>query len=134
MKPQSNDFDRWNNQKKEIANNSQGHLFKEADVWWISMGLNISTETYGKGEFFRRPVIILKKLSSKSFIGIPLSSKIKTGSWFADVEILEEDQIALLYQIRMFSSNRLQRRLTTLEDKDFQRVKEKLKALLELSK
>ncbi|GAB5417026.1 MAG: hypothetical protein Crog4KO_18920 [Crocinitomicaceae bacterium] len=134
MKPTNSDFDRWNEKKKKLAVISKKHLFKEGDVWWISLGLNIDSESYGKGEEFRRPVLVLRKLSGSNFIGIPLSSRLKQGTWFAEVKILGEDQTALLYQVRMFSSNRLQRRLTTLEDNDFNQIKEKLKDLLELSK
>ena len=34
----------------------------------------------------------------------------------------------------MFSANRFQRRITTIDDNDFNRVKQKLEQLLELSK
>ena len=126
-------FDDWNNKKKALESKEVEILFKTGDIWWCSVGLNIKEESCGKGDTFRRPVLVLKKLSKKSFIGIPLSTKKKEGTWFCDISILQETQYVLLYQIRMFSVNRLQRRLTTLDDKDFLRVKEKLKALLELS-
>lgn len=54
-------------------------------------------------------------------------------SWFIDITIHGEKRYALLYQLRMFSTNRLQRRLATLDDADFTWVKEKLEVLLELS-
>ena len=127
------DFDTWNNKKKELESKDVDLLFKTGDIWWCSVGVNVKEESCGKGETFRRPVLIIRKLSRKSFIGIPLSTQKKVGTWFCDISILEETQYVLLYQIRMFSVSRLQRRLTTLDDKDFYRVKEKLEALLELS-
>jgi mRNA-degrading endonuclease toxin of MazEF toxin-antitoxin module len=69
----------------------------------------------------------------EAFIGIPLSSQEKTGTWFTDITILGEKRWALLYQIKMFSTNRFQRRLATLDDKDLIKVKEKLEQLLQLS-
>ena len=96
------------------------------------MGLNIKTESCGKGEDYQRPVLVLRKLSAESFVGVPLSSKKKEGTWFCEITVHEEKRYALLYQIRMFSTNRFQRRLATLDDTDFRKVKEKLKALLEL--
>ena len=48
------------------------------------------------------------------------------------VTVHGEKRYALLYQIRMFSANRFQRRLASLDEADFKRVKEKLEALLEL--
>ena len=126
------DFNGWNIKKKKLEEIKDKFLFKQGDVWWCSVGLNIRTESCGKGENYQRPVIVLKKLSSESFIGIPLSTKEKTGTWFIDIAIHEEKRYALLYQIRMFHANRLQRRFTALDGNDFGRVKEKLKALLEL--
>lgn len=127
------DFDNWNNQKKILDKTEQKFLFKQGEVWWCSVGVNIADESCGKGDIFSRPVLILKKLSGESYIGIPLSTKRKAGSWFVDVNIHGEIVAALIYQIRMFSANRFQRRLTTLDIVDFTRVKEKLEALLELS-
>jgi mRNA interferase MazF len=127
------DFDAWNVKKKDLEVNCRDILFSEGEVWWCTVGLNIAEESCGKGGTFRRPVIILKKLSRKNFIGIPLSTKKKEGSWFTSISIHTEIQYALLYQIRMFSTYRLQRRLATLDSSDYMQVKEKLSVLLELS-
>ncbi len=127
------DFDAWNNAKKELENKTEKYLFKSGDIWWCSIGVNIQTESCGKGKDYQRPVLVLRKLSGNNFIGIPLSTKEKVGTWFIDVTIHGEKRYALLYQIRMFNTNRFQRRLAALDDLDFKRVKEKLEALLELS-
>ena len=127
------DFDQWNTKKKSLEEVEKKFLFKTGDIWWCSVGLNIKAESCGKGDDFQRPVLVLKKLSATSFIGIPLSTQEKTGTWFTEITISGEKRWALLYQVRMFSTNRFQRRLATLDDKDFVRVKEKLEALLELS-
>ena len=126
------DFDNWNSKKKEIESLSLKFLFKTGEIWWCSVGLNIKAESCGKGENYQRPVLILKKLSGESFIGIPLSTKKKEGTWFCEITVHGEKRYALLYQIRMFSANRFQRRLASLDKADFKRVKEKLEALLEL--
>jgi mRNA interferase MazF len=127
------DFDQWNTQKKALDRRTDEFFFKQGEIWWCSVGLNVAIESCGKGDTFRRPVLVLKKLSHISFIGIPLSTKQKQGTWFAPIPVLGEVQCALLYQIRMFSINRLQRRLTTLEADDFTQIKRKLAALLKLS-
>lgn len=127
------EFDRWNEQKKKLEESPQDILFKQGEVWWCAIGTNVANESCGKGEFFVRPVLVLKKLSHNLCIGIPLSTKKKEGSWFLDVRVQGEIVTALLYQVRMFSTHRFQRRLTTLSVEDFYRVKEKLEALLELS-
>lgn len=127
------DFEKWNSEKKRLEKLERKFLFKNGDIWWCSIGINIKEESCGKGDKFRRPVLILRKLSSTSFIGIPLSTKKKKGSWFCNISILGKTQYVLLYQIRMFSTNRFQRRITTLDDNDFRKVKQKLETLLELS-
>lgn len=127
------DFDKWNEQKKILENKQEEILFKEREVWWCSIGLNVGSESCGKGELFRRPILVLKKLSGNNFIGIPLSMQKKIGSWFVDISIPDGVRYVLLYQIRMFSIHRLQRQITTIEKGDFDRVKQKLEALLELS-
>lgn len=127
------DFDGWNDQKKQLEKVGQKFLFKQGEVWWCAVGANVGDESCGKGDVFGRPVLILKKLSGENYIGIPLSTKRKTGTWFVEVRVHGEVVSALLYQIRMFSANRFQRRLTTLDVADFARVKEKLETLLELS-
>lgn len=126
------DFDKWNSKKKGLEKLSARFLFKTGEIWWCSVGLNIMAESCGKGENFQRPVLVLKKLSVENFIGIPLSSKKKEGTWFCEITVHGEKRYALLYQIRMFSANRFQRRLASLDDADFKKVKEKLEALLEL--
>jgi mRNA-degrading endonuclease toxin of MazEF toxin-antitoxin module len=127
------DFDHWNRKKKELESRHTELLFKTGDIWWCAVGVNVKDESCGKGDTFRRPVLVIRKLSRKSFIGIPLSTQKKVGSWFIDITIHGEKRYALLYQIRMFSTSRFQRRFAALDDTDFARVKEKLEALLELS-
>jgi mRNA-degrading endonuclease toxin of MazEF toxin-antitoxin module len=127
------DFDKWSEQKKKFENTTSGFLFSTGEIWWCSVGLNVGVESCGKGEKYQRPVLVLKKLSRSSFIGIPLSTQKKEGTWFEEITILNEIRYALLYQIRLFSTSRFQRRLTTLDVKDFKKIKEKLEALLELS-
>jgi mRNA interferase MazF len=126
-------FDEWNTQKKRLDNQKGDYYFKPAEIWWCSVGVNVGSESCGKGTTFRRPVLILKKLSSTSCIAIPLTSKKKVGSWFAEVTIHTIKRWALLYQIRMMSSKRFQRRLATLDEAEFCKIKEKLEMLLELS-
>lgn len=126
------DFDNWNNKKKSLENKSSSYLFKTGDIWWCSVGLNIGTESCGKGTDYQRPVLVLKKLSKENCIGIPLSTQKKDGTWFTEITIHGEQRYALLYQIRMFHTKRFQRRLATLDDKDMNIVRIKLKTLLEL--
>lgn len=127
-------FDDWNIKKQEIhfSGKKDKIYFKEGQVWWCSVGQNVGSESFGKGKNFMRPILIIKKLSSDLCIALPLTSKKKTGTWFADITIGGEKVCVLLYQIRTFNKKRFQRKIGELDEKDFNTVKEKLETLLEL--
>ena len=55
------DFDSWNRIKKKTHGSSRVKYPKEGSVWWCKLGLNIGDEEDGKGDYFERPVLILKK-------------------------------------------------------------------------
>ncbi len=126
-------FDEWNSKKKSLSINESKKVFNSKEIWWCSVGYNLGNESNGKGENYRRPVLIIKKLSATSFIGLPLSTKIKTGSWYQTIIINKVESSVQLNQIKMISFSRLQRKLANLDADQFRVVKEKLKILLELS-
>ncbi len=128
-------FNDWNIKKQEIhfSGRTEKMYFKAGQIWWCSVGQNVGSETFGKGNDFRRPILILKKLSSDLCVALPLTSKEKLGTWFTHITFLGKKVYVLLYQIRVFNKKRFQRNMGELDEKDFLRVKEKLKALLELS-
>ncbi|MEI6042608.1 MAG: type II toxin-antitoxin system PemK/MazF family toxin [bacterium] len=126
------DFDKWNRRKKAIEDSDCEVLFRTKEIWWCYVGLNIKIESCGKGDDYKRPVLVLRKLSAKGFIGIPLSTQAKKGSWFVDLEVNGKKGCALIYQIKMFSSSRMYWRISVLDDSSFESVKEKLRLLLEL--
>lgn len=126
------DFDNWNEKKKYLEIKNRKFLFKEGDIWWCSVGINVGNESCGKGRDFRRPVLVLKKLSYNCFIGIPISTQPKVGEWFCEIDTILGKRTALMYQIRMFSFSRLQHRLFALDEENVNMIKQKLEKLLEL--
>lgn len=50
------DFDNWNLTKKTLEERAKVFLFNESEVWWCSVGLNVATESCGKGSEYQRPV------------------------------------------------------------------------------
>ena len=127
------DFDKWNELKKEVEYNyNNDFTFHNWEIWWTSIWLNIKSESCGKWEAFRRPVLILKRLSSEMFISIPLTSKKKVWSWFCEYKIDWEINYVMLYQIKMMHRNRLQRKIWKISWDDFNEIKKRLKFLLNL--
>lgn len=126
------DFDTWNALKKDLESKTSELIIKEWEIWWTYLGLNIKTESCGKWENFRRPVLVLKKLSHDNFIIIPLSTQIKEWTWFANYEIDWIKYSALLYQIKMMHRNRFYVEEWRLERQQFLEIKKRLKNLLNL--
>jgi len=124
-------FDNWNQKKKDINLVNNIIKFREKDVLFITMGKNIGFEQDGKGNDFIRPVIVLKKFSQFSFLGIPLTSKDKDGIFYQKVHFHKNrTSTAILSQIRMFDIKRAKYKMGTIKDNDMQQVKEKLKSLI----
>jgi mRNA interferase MazF len=126
------DFDTWSKFKKSLDISETDIYFNEWQIWWVSVWLNLKKESCWKWDCFRRPVLVLKKLSSTTFIWIPLSSKIKTGTWFSHYTQHWEKLTALLYQIRMFDNIRFQRKIWEIDESDFREIKNRLRSLLNL--
>lgn len=93
-------------------------LFKEAEIWWCSVGENIGVEIGGKSLDFSRPVLIFKKLSKESFLGLPMTTKQKEGSWYVKVKYGGKNVIVILSQARVFSTKRLHTKIGELDDED----------------
>lgn len=77
------DFDQWNELKKRIDGiTTKPALFKEGEIWWASVGINIGYEEDGKSNNFARPVVILRKFNSSLLLGAPLTSNIASRNYF----------------------------------------------------
>ena len=99
-------------------------FFKEGEVWWCALGENIGVEMNGKSGKFSRPVCVFKKLSSDGFLGIPLSTKNKEGTWYVPIVHKEINVVAVLSQIRMISSKRLLEKQGELDQADLRKIRE----------
>lgn len=124
------DFDKWNT-KKKILDNSQRVFFRERDIWFASLGLNIGFEQNGKGDLFLRPVIILKKFNNEIFLGIPTTSKKKDGGYYYDFKYEKnKSTTAILSQIRLMDGKRLRYIIGYVSKIDFNNMKKQIILLL----
>ena len=76
------DFDSWNIQKKVINTSSRSPTFKEREIWWCRLGVNIGHEQDGKGMQAYRPILVLKKFNRQIFWGVPLTTQIKDNQYY----------------------------------------------------
>lgn len=119
----SEQFNKWNHQKQRIHFNGKMPLFSENEIWWCGVGENVGVEINGKNKRFSRPVFIYRKLNKYSFLGIPMTTKEKKGSWYVKVSLHSKTSTAVLSQIRIISSSRLYERMGELDEHDSERIR-----------
>ncbi len=118
------DFKDWFKLKVLLWTRKSDKLFfKQGDIWWCSIGMNLGEEIFGKGKKFTRPVLVFKKFTSNSFLGLPLTTQKKTGSWYTKITINNEDRWVILNQARIFDKKRFTNKIASLDIKDYKKVK-----------
>lgn len=124
-------FKNWFRLKILLWEKDNKHIFfKQNDVWWCSVGMNLGEEIFGKGNKFTRPVFIFKKFTSNSFLGIPFTSKEKVGSWYVKITLQNKNSWAILNQIRLLDKKRLTYKIGELDGKDVIEISRRLTSLL----
>ena len=124
-------FEEWIDLKEKLHFSNSLPKINEGEIWWCSFGENVGVEINGKHELFSRPVFIYKKLSRFGFIGIPLTSQEKSGSWYVSFDFQGKNEVAVLSQIRTFSVSRLSSRMGKLDKNDSYKIRESLLKFLE---
>ncbi len=128
------EFDIWNIQKKalHLEKRIEGVYFDEREIWWVSLGKNLGFEQDGKGEHFRRPVLIIKKFNQYVFLGIPLTSKNKENKYYIPIDIGDtEKRSVIISQIRLIDSCRLTSKMGVLSKEEFQKIKNTIRVWFE---
>ena len=128
-------YNNWNEIKKSVENENLFVGFKDRDIFYMKMGKNIGYEQDGKGDNFVRPIVIVKGFNKDIFFGIPLSTKIKEGRYYYKFQFQKKDElitnIALLSQMRLFSTKRLLNKIGMISKEDFTKMKNKFKSLID---
>lgn len=115
-------FAEWHAIKIELDARSEAPSFQEREIWWCAVGVNIGYEIFGKSEVFTRPVLVNRKFSRFTFLGVPLTSKLKDNSYSYRIHFKSEKGSALLDQVRTFDSRRLIERMGYLTDEQFEGI------------
>lgn len=134
MENNQNDFDTWNRIKKKI-NSKDGSNEKDrpakGEVWLNILGKNIGYEQNGVGDYFLRPVLVIKKFNNKMFWIVPLSTKQKDIDFYVNfIDIKGQDASAIVSQLRLVSIKRFKRKLYTIDSDVFNLVIQKISDLL----
>lgn len=118
-------FDEWNEIKKQINSSQTLKYSSVGKIYWCSVGYNVGREVYGKGDRFRRPVLVLNVLPNKMFFGIPLKNK--TGFMFYKFKDNQgREQVALLAQAKSYDIKRIMQYLGKVDKKDLRIIRERV--------
>jgi mRNA interferase MazF len=124
------DYNQWMKRKAAVHNkDNQPPTFNEGEIWWCAVGDNVGVEVDGKGAAFSRPVIVYRKLSRNGLLAVPLTSVIKTGTWYVSFKFNGRDECANLSQIKVVSVKRLYNKMGDMSRADFSAVKIAFKKL-----
>lgn len=120
-----NEIKNWLELKIKLWTKKDRVVFKQGEIWWCSLGFNLGEEIFGKGEKFTRPILIFKKFTRNSFMGLPLTMHGKKGSWYVELEVKGTKQYILLNQARILDKKRLTNKFSFVSKRDFERIKER---------
>lgn len=124
-------FDEQNEQKKKISEKEKLRFCKEREVWWCSLGLNIEYEENGKGEIFRRPVLILKRLSKNTCLITPLTKSLQKHKFRIEIGYIDNYKASIiLSQIKVIDTKRLSLKICMVDKNIFDKIKKAFKELL----
>ena len=123
------DFEKWCSEKKFIHSRTGIPNFKEREIWFVKMGVNIGAEQDG-GKNFLRPVLIVKRFPNNTFLALPLTKKKRKGSFYHNFVFKGKESTVILTQIRLLDARRLVNKKGRLSEKEFNLIKIKLRDLI----
>lgn len=127
-------YDNWNKLKKILDTKQNPIHIRNMDILFISIGQNIGYEAYGKDELFLRPVLVYKKLTRTTFLGIPLTSKEKEGNYYFKFSYKDNKySYASLNQIRTFDTKRIAYKSGTIKSEDFEILKKQVEEFVKIT-
>lgn len=123
-------IDIWSGRKKLLNSTKLLQQCHDREVWITSVGVNIGNEIFGKGEYFSRPVLVLKRCNTDTFIGVPLTKTTKSSSWYVPLFFNNMHGSVNLSQIRLFDQKRLLRLVGRVDSTVFREVRLRMSNIL----
>lgn len=124
------DFNKWNILKKRLDERQSATTFKQREIWWCHLGLNIGDEENGKGEAYSRPILIVRKFNNRIFLGVPLTTQIKDKHYYHKMTFKGKEQCIITSQLRLLESRRLIDKYGELPRNKFDEIRKVLKDMI----
>ena len=126
------DFDTWNEDKKtiNIREDTSQIFFKEQEIWWSYVGLNVGYEQDGKGKGFLRPILVLKKFNKDTFVVLPLTTRTYKRDYLVLCPSLDGIfRQANITQLKTLDIKRLHERITFVPQESFMEIRKAVRNL-----
>ncbi|MFT6386582.1 MAG: mRNA interferase MazF [Rickettsiales bacterium] len=120
------DFDKWSELKKRLDSKKNIPAFKQREIWWCHLGINIGDEENGKNHVHSRPILILKKFNNHIFWGLPLTTQVKEKPYYHKIEFKDNQQCVMISQLRLWDVRRLTTRIGKLTSQQFDEIKRRI--------
>jgi mRNA interferase MazF len=89
----------------------------------MSFGINVGVEIDGKNQYFDRPALILRKFNRQMVWVLPTTQQAKDEKFHEKFSFGDETFFVAFTQIRTVSTKRFLRKIGTMSQEDFDRVK-----------
>jgi mRNA-degrading endonuclease toxin of MazEF toxin-antitoxin module len=115
-------FHDWCIVKQSLHQTKNAPFFQNREIWFCHIGCNVGYEQDGKGREWLRPVLVVKKFNTHTFLGIPMTSKVKKGRHYFYFPFDDREVTAILSQIRLIDSKRLKRKIGEVDKATFRQI------------
>ena len=123
------DYGAWHELKSKVEDRPT-KFFKEAEVWWCAVGLNIGFEEDGKNDNYERPVLVFRKFNKNMFWGLPMTSVQREGKFYYSFSFKSRISTIMISQLRTLSSKRLVRHMGNISNDIFEEVEKRVISLI----
>lgn len=126
------EFDKWNIIKKKIdINYKYTPIYKERQIRWCRLGINIGFEQDGKGQSFSRPVLIIRSFNKRICWITPLTKTQNKNKYLIPITYSNNKKAKIIIsQIRLIDTKRLDKLIGMVDKISFQKIKKSIKDLL----
>ncbi len=124
--PVEKNYKSWLDLKEKLDARAKDKLpsFKQREVWWTHIGVNVGSEILGKDGGFWRPILIIKRYQGSMFLAAPWTSTPPKLGYknHVSVNFKKRQSTVLLDQIRTLDARRLVRLMGNLDEEQFEKV------------
>ncbi|MDD3646014.1 MAG: type II toxin-antitoxin system PemK/MazF family toxin [Candidatus Gracilibacteria bacterium] len=129
---QRQNFDNWNEVKISVDDRENRDFYiNTREVWNVNLGKNIGYESYGKGQLFTRPVLVIKIVGSVVFVA-SMTTMGKDNKFYHKLsdKYFDKQSYITLSQVRILDKKRFIEKIGMIHKDDFEQIKKELKKIL----